>query len=138
MKQKSINKNTSKKLTSKSNAIIDSSLPNLDCSSWILMDARTGKEIGSSNNIPGKIPPRRALPIASVSKILTALVVMETLDNGGKVELGNPALYEKKIPISERVSKTTGTSARLRVSSEHPRMIDYCNLYDNNMTLRVM
>ena len=47
----------------------------LDCRSAILMDAKTGQVLFEQN-------PDEALPPASVTKIMTLLLVMEAVDSG--------------------------------------------------------
>jgi len=103
--------------------------PDLNCQSWVIMDGNTGKTLFGSANVQSKVSEKRALPIASVSKILTFLVCISSIDNERTTKapmdedslLSDPALMEK-VKISPRTSTTTGTSARLKEpSAPQPR-----------------
>lgn len=60
---------------------VSAALGDLPCKSAILMDATTGQVLFEQN-------PDEALPPASVTKVMTLLLVMEAIDNG-KLSLGD-------------------------------------------------
>ena len=68
---------------------------NLNCGSAILIEQNSGKVL-YEHNIHEKLRP------ASVTKVMTILLIMEALDNG-KITLDTP------IPCSENASKMGGS-----------------------------
>ena len=77
---------------------------NLNCKSAFLMEACTGTVLYEQN-------PDEALPPASVTKIMTLLLVMEALDSG-KIKL------EDKVSASERAASMGGSQIYLKVGEE--------------------
>lgn len=71
----------------------------VNCKSAILMDAGTGTVLYEKN-------PHEQLPPASVTKIMTMLLVMEALDS-------NKITLNDKVTVSERASKMGGTQLYL-------------------------
>ncbi len=76
----------------------------LDCRSAILMDAATGTVLYEKN-------PDEGLPPASVTKIMTLLLVMEAID-GGKIKL------EDKLSVSEYAASMGGSQVYLEPGEE--------------------
>ena len=76
----------------------------LDCRSAVLMDAHTGTVIYEQN-------AEEALPPASVTKIMTLLLVMEAVDEG-KIALGDT------VTTSERAASMGGSQIFLKVGEQ--------------------
>ena len=76
----------------------------LDCKSAILIEASTMKVLYEKN-------ADTAYPPASVTKIMTALLVFEALDNGS-------VTLKDKVPVSENASKMGGSQVYLKVGEE--------------------
>lgn len=75
-----------------------------DCKSVILMEANTGKVIYTQN-------ADEALPPASVTKVMTLLLVMEAIDSG-KIKL------EDMVSVSERAASMGGSQIYLEVGEQ--------------------
>ena len=75
-----------------------------DCKSVILMEANTGKIIYTQN-------ADEALPPASVTKVMTLLLVMEAID-AGKIKL------DDMVPVSERAASMGGSQIYLEVGEQ--------------------
>ena len=73
---------------------------NLDCKAAVLMEAETGRILYSQN-------PQESLPLASVTKIMTLLLVMEAVEDG-RITL------DDEIIISEHASSMGGSQVFLR------------------------
>lgn len=73
----------------------------LDCTSAVLMDAATGEILVAKNE-------NEALPPASVTKIMTLLLVMEAVDEG-RVSLSDA------VSVSERAANMGGSQVYLKV-----------------------
>lgn len=76
----------------------------LDCKSAVLMEASTGKVLYEKN-------ANEALPPASVTKIMTLLIVMEAIDNG-KIKLSD------MVSVSEHAASMGGSQVYLKVGEE--------------------
>lgn len=76
----------------------------LDCKSAVLMEASTGKILFEKN-------ADEALPPASVTKIMTLLLVIEAVDNG-KIKLGD------MVPVSENAASMGGSQVYLKVGEK--------------------
>lgn len=76
----------------------------IDCTSAILMEAATGEILYEKN-------ADEALPPASVTKIMTLLIAMESVDSG-KISL------EDKVTTSERAAAMGGSQVYLKVGEE--------------------
>ena len=76
----------------------------LDCVSAVLMDAKTGEVLLAKNE-------HEALPPASVTKIMTLLLVMEAVDEG-RVALTDT------VTVSERAAAMGGSQVYLKVGEE--------------------
>ena len=76
----------------------------LDCVSAVLMDAKTGEVLLAKNE-------NEALPPASVTKIMTLLLVMEAVDEG-RVSLNDT------VTVSERAAAMGGSQVYLKVGEE--------------------
>ena len=76
----------------------------LDCVSAVLMDAKTGEVLVAKNE-------NAALPPASVTKIMTLLLVMEAVDEG-RVSLSDT------VTVSERAAAMGGSQVYLKVGEE--------------------
>lgn len=89
----------------KSSVNIENIMPfDLDCKSAILMDYSTGTVLYEKN-------ADEALPPASVTKVMTLLLVMEALDNG-KISL------EEKLCVSEYAASMGGSQVFLKPGEE--------------------
>ena len=77
----------------------DTNKLNLDCKSAVLMEASTGEVLYEYN-------PDEPLPPASVTKVMTLLLVMEAID-GGKLSLSD------KIQVSENAASMGGSQVFL-------------------------
>ena len=77
---------------------------NLNCKSAILIEANTGTVLYEQN-------PDEALPPASVTKIMTLLLVMEAIDEG-KIKLND------MVQTSERAASMGGSQIYLKVGEE--------------------
>lgn len=77
---------------------------NLDCKSAILMEASTGRILYEKN-------ADEALPPASVTKIMTLLLIMEAVDNG-KINLSD------MVPVSEYAASMGGSQVYLKPGEE--------------------
>ncbi len=75
-----------------------------DCKSVILMEANTGKIIYTQN-------ADEALPPASVTKVMTLLLVMESIDSG-KIKL------DDMVSVSERAASMGGSQIYLEVGEQ--------------------
>ncbi len=75
-----------------------------DCKSVILMEANTGKILYTQN-------ADEALPPASVTKVMTLLLVMEAIDSG-KIKL------DDMVPVSERAASMGGSQIYLEVGEQ--------------------
>ncbi len=73
----------------------------LPCQSAILIEQTTGQVLYDKN-------PDERLPIASVTKIMTLLLVMEALENG-------TVTRDQKVPISETAASMGGSQAYMEV-----------------------
>ena len=82
----------------------DVALGELPCKSAILMDAATGQVLFEQN-------PDEALPPASVTKIMTLLLVMEAIDSG-KLALTDT------VSVSEHAASMGGSQVYLKVGEE--------------------
>lgn len=76
----------------------------LECQSAVLMEASTGRILYEKNS-------NQALPPASVTKIMTLLLVMEAIDNG-KIKLTD------KVTVSEHAASMGGSQVYLKVGEE--------------------
>ena len=76
----------------------------LNCKSAILMEANTGRVIYEQN-------PDEALPPASVTKVMTLLLVMEAIEDG-KIKL------DDTVTVSERAASMGGSQIFLEVGEE--------------------
>lgn len=76
----------------------------IDCTSAILMEAATGEILYEKN-------ADEALPPASVTKVMTLLIAMESID-GGKISL------DDKVTTSERAAAMGGSQVYLKVGEE--------------------
>ncbi len=76
----------------------------IDCTSAILMEAATGEILYEKN-------ADEALPPASVTKVMTLLIVMESID-AGRIGL------EDKVTTSERAAAMGGSQVYLKVGEE--------------------
>lgn len=75
-----------------------------DCKSAILMEANTGKILYTQN-------ADAALPPASVTKVMTLLLVMEAIDSG-KISLTD------QVPVSEHAASMGGSQIYLKVGEQ--------------------
>jgi len=82
---------------------------NLDCKSAVLMDFGTGKIIYEQNS-------REKLPPASVTKVMTMLLIMEALDSG-KIS------YEDKVTISPQASSKNSRGTMLLLEAGEVRTV---------------
>lgn len=78
----------------------------LACASAVLMEARTGKILYEKN-------AEKALPPASVTKVMTLLLVMEAVESG-KVR------WEDPVTVSERAASMGGSQIYLKVGETMP------------------
>lgn len=78
----------------------------LACASAVLMEARTGKILYEKN-------AEKALPPASVTKVMTLLLVMEAVESG-KVR------WEDHVTVSERAASMGGSQIYLKVGETMP------------------
>jgi len=78
--------------------------PIVSAKEWVIVDGKTGKVLWGSKE-------SEALAIASTTKIMTAWIVLELASKDDKV-------LEEKITFSEKASKTTGSSARLKLGEQ--------------------
>ena len=76
----------------------------LDCKSAVLMEASTGRVLYEKN-------ADAALPPASVTKVMTLLLVMEAVD-AGKIKL------DDMVPVSEHAALMGGSQVYLKVGEE--------------------
>ena len=76
----------------------------LDCKSAVLMEASTGKILYEKN-------ADEALPPASVTKVMTLLLIMEAVDNG-KINLTD------MVPVSENAASMGGSQVYLKPGEE--------------------
>ena len=76
----------------------------LDCKSAVLMEASTGRVLYEKN-------ADAALPPASVTKVMTLLLVMEAVD-AGKIKL------DDMVPVSEHAASMGGSQVYLKVGEE--------------------
>ena len=76
----------------------------LDCKSAVLMEASTGRVLYEKN-------ADEALPPASVTKVMTLLLVMEAID-AGKIKL------DDMVPVSEHAASMGGSQVYLKVGEE--------------------
>lgn len=77
---------------------------NLNCKSAVLMEANTGMVLYEQD-------PDRALPPASVTKVMTLLLVMEAIDSG-KIKL------DDMVSTSERAASMGGSQIYLKVGEQ--------------------
>ena len=82
---------------------------NLNCKSAVLMDFGTGKIIYEQNS-------REKLPPASVTKVMTMLLIMEALDSG-KIS------YEDKVTISPQASSKNSKGTMLLLEAGEVRTV---------------
>lgn len=82
---------------------------NLDCKSAVLMDYGTGKIIYEQNS-------HEKLPPASVTKVMTMLLIMEALDSG-KIS------YEDKVTISPQASSKNSKGTMLLLEAGEVRTV---------------
>ncbi len=82
---------------------------NLNCKSAVLMDFGTGKLIYEQNS-------HEKLPPASVTKVMTMLLIMEALDKG-KIS------YEDKVTISEQASSKNSKGTMLLLEAGEIRTV---------------
>ena len=98
----------------------------LDCVSAVLMDAATGEVLVAKNE-------NEALPPASVTKIMTLLLVMEAVDEG-RVSLTDT------VTVSERAAAMGGSQVFLKVgeemSLEEDRVFYVDGAYRNEVTVQ--
>jgi len=78
---------------------------NLDSASAILIDANSGKVLYEKN-------PDEKLPMASMTKIMSMLLIMENIDNGN-------LKYDDKVIISKNASGMGGSQVFLQVGEEY-------------------
>lgn len=78
--------------------------PIVSAKGWVIADGMTGKVLWGTKE-------SEALAIASTTKIMTAWIVLELASKDNKV-------LDEKITFSEKASKTTGTSARLKLGEQ--------------------
>ncbi len=74
------------------------------CKSLVLMEAETGRILYEKN-------PDEALPPASVTKVMTMLLIMESIDSG-KIQLSDTVV------VSERAAEMGGSQVFLKVGEE--------------------
>jgi D-alanyl-D-alanine carboxypeptidase (penicillin-binding protein 5/6) len=78
--------------------------PFVSAKAWVVVDGKTGKILRGENEA-------EARPMASTSKILTALVVLQLAASDAKV-------LDEVVTYSQRASKTPGSSAKLLVGEK--------------------
>lgn len=78
----------------------------LSCTSAVLMEAESGKILYEQNGT-------QALPPASVTKVMTLLLVMEAIKEGR-------AAWTDKVSVSERAASMGGSQVYLKVGEEMP------------------
>ncbi len=76
----------------------------INCKSLVLMEAETGKVLYEKNS-------EEAFPPASVTKVMTMLLIMESIDNG-KIALSD------RVVTSERAAEMGGSQIFLKVGEE--------------------
>lgn len=96
--------NTASYFTEQTNFTPVSDSLNLNCKSAILMEANTGAVLYEQNS-------DEALPPASVTKVMTLLLVMEAIDSG-KIKLDN------MVSTSERAASMGGSQIFLKVGEQ--------------------
>ena len=82
----------------------DDPFENVNAKSMLLMEADSGKVLYEKN-------PDEKLPIASVTKIMTMLLIMEAIDNG-KIK------FDDMVPVSERAMSMGGSTMFLETGEE--------------------
>ncbi len=76
----------------------------IDCKSYVLMEQSTGRILSESN-------PDEQLPIASVTKIMTMLIIMEAIDDG-------VISFDTKVSVSENAMSYGGSTMFLEAGEE--------------------
>eukprot|EP00164_Ancoracysta_twista_P014582 GFYU01023814.1.p1 GENE.GFYU01023814.1~~GFYU01023814.1.p1 ORF type:complete len:694 (-),score=142.73 GFYU01023814.1:33-2114(-) len=91
--------------------LMSSASPSLSAKSWIAIDGRTGNILAKSSDVLGKLSENRPLAMASLTKIMTLLVVLEYATK-------SPKVLKEVVTVSKRAAKTIGTTARLRTGDK--------------------
>lgn len=96
--------NRSDSIETKNVKIIGDIIPGMESKAAVLMDASSGNFLMEKNS-------HEKLPIASITKIMTMLLVMEALDSG-KIK------YESMVPVSEHAYSMGGSQVFLEPGEE--------------------
>ena len=81
-------------------------LPFVACRNWVVADAKTGKLIGESG-------AETVVDVASTTKIMTAYVILHLVNQ-------DPAILDEPVAMSERASRTSGSSCDLKQGERLP------------------